>query len=69
MPDLSGNPHAAWITDGPGSDGCTRDSQAILAVAWELRTANLIAVRDHPAEDPDIKARLGIADDPATSPY
>lgn len=67
MADLSGNPYASAGANTEVGEDVIR---ATLTIAWELRTANLIALRGPgAADDPDIKQRLGIADDPTTSPY
>jgi hypothetical protein len=70
VPELAGNPHARHYAEADTSEDGYALAAAIMALAWEQRTANLIALREaQAADDPDIKARLGLADDPTTSPY
>lgn len=41
---IPGNPHAALVDDRVITYGVQMDHQALMAVAFELRTANLIAL-------------------------
>ena len=68
MSNLPGNPHAeAWKDESDGAWGMT---QATLALAYEQRTANLIALADltmHGGLNPDydmetIYNRLGLGE-------
>lgn len=58
-PNLPGNPYAGHVLQLSRDTAALR--AALLAVAYELRTANLIAVEDSLDRDPRprVRARLG----------
>ena len=64
MSDLHGNPHAEAIDPS----GVTVEARAYLAVAYELRTANLLAYLNHTESDEyepthrETRARLGLTE-------
>jgi hypothetical protein len=69
MPDdvLPGNPYARRAEGGATTSDVV---QATLAVAYELRTANLIALRGAQAgDDPAVRQRLGLGSESGESPY
>ena len=73
MSALPGNPHydgARYHADGDEFDQCRAQAEAMLALAYEQRTANLIAYIDQlwragedvpGALDAQIRERLGMA--------
>jgi hypothetical protein len=56
------NPHVAFLEDGGADTEGDALLQALLAVAYELHTANLIAVANGGRSTPTIRRRLGLDD-------